>query len=395
MNASKVFYPLMSIVPITSAGLNALEVSWFSALCSDDYQYLGMPDGALRSSWEHCSQIVQKSEANGFRNILCPSSYQVGQDTLSFVAGCAPITDNINMLAAIRCGEMHPIMLARTVATLDHMLKGRLTLNVISSDFPGQKEPSAYRYQRSREVVQILKQAWTQDEINFNGKIYNFEGVSTEPARPYQQNGGPLLYFGGYSPDAIELCAEHCDVYLMWPESKEDLANRMLAVNARAEAHGRTIDYGLRVHMIVRDTEAEAREFARELVSKLDDDTGSAIRDRALDSGSLGVSRQARNRDFADMEGFIEPHLWTGVGRARSGCGAALVGSVDQVLSEIESYQKMGIRSFIFSGYPHLDECDYVGKLILPELKTCSLPHEYGRVPTTTPATPLGNGPRR
>jgi alkanesulfonate monooxygenase len=385
----------MSIVPITSAGLNALEVSWFSALCSDDYQYLGMPDRALRSSWEHCSQIVQKSEANGFRNILCPSSYQVGQDTLSFVAGCAPITDNINMLAAIRCGEMHPIMLARTVATLDHMLKGRLTLNVISSDFPGQKEPSPYRYQRSREVVQILKQAWTQDEINFNGKIYNFEGVSTEPARPYQQNGGPLLYFGGYSPDAIELCAEHCDVYLMWPESKEDLANRMLAVNARAEAHGRTIDYGLRVHMIVRDTEAEAREFARELVSKLDDDTGSAIRDRALDSGSLGVSRQARNRDFADMEGFIEPHLWTGVGRARSGCGAALVGSVDQVLSEIESYQKMGIRSFIFSGYPHLDECDYVGKLILPELKTCSLPHEYGRVPTTTPATPLGNGPRR
>ena len=385
----------MSIVPITSAGLNALEVSWFSALCSDDYQYLGMPNGALRSSWEHCSQIVQKSEANGFRNILCPSSYQVGQDTLSFVAGCAPITDNINMLAAIRCGEMHPIMLARTVATLDHMLKGRLTLNVISSDFPGQKEPSPYRYQRSREVVQILKQAWTQDEINFNGKIYNFEAVSTEPARPYQQNGGPLLYFGGYSPDAIELCAEHCDVYLMWPESKEDLANRMLAVNARAEAHGRTIDYGLRVHMIVRDTEAEAREFARELVSKLDDDTGSAIRDRALDSGSLGVSRQARNRDFADMEGFIEPHLWTGVGRARSGCGAALVGSVDQVLSEIESYQKMGMRSFIFSGYPHLDECDYVGKLILPELKTCSLPHEYGRVPTTTPATPLGNGPRR
>jgi alkanesulfonate monooxygenase len=395
INASKVFYLLMNIVPITSAGLNAAEVSWFSALCSDDYQYLGLPDGALRSSWEHCSQIVQKSESNGFRNILCPSSYQVGQDTLSFVAGCAPITDKINMLAAIRCGEMQPIMLARSVATLDHMLKGRLTLNVISSDFPGQKEPSPYRYQRSREVVQILKQAWTQDEINFNGEIYNFEGVSTEPARPYQKNGGPLLYFGGYSPDAIELCAEHCDVYLMWPESKEDLANRMLAVNTRAKAHGRTLDYGLRVHMIVRDTEAEAREFARELVSKLDDDTGSAIRDRALDSGSLGVSRQARNRDLADMEGFIEPHLWTGVGRARSGCGAALVGSADQVLSEIEAYQKMGMRSFIFSGYPHLDECDYVGKLVLPELKTCSLPHEYGRVPTETPATPLGNGPRR
>ncbi|MBL6845428.1 MAG: LLM class flavin-dependent oxidoreductase, partial [Planktomarina sp.] len=124
----------MTLVPITSPDLNAAEVSWFSALCSDDYKYLGIPDGELRSSWSHCSNIVKSAEANGFRNILCPSSYQVGQDTLSFVAGCAPITKNINLLAAIRCGEMQPIMLARTIATLDHMLSGRLTLNIISSD---------------------------------------------------------------------------------------------------------------------------------------------------------------------------------------------------------------------------------------------------------------------
>ena len=385
----------MNIVPITSPDLDAAEVSWFSALCSDDYQYLGVPDGALRSSWEHCSEIVKRSEANGFRNILCPSSYQVGQDTLSFVAGCAPITEKINLLAAVRCGEMQPIMLARTIATLDHMLEGRLTINIISSDFPGQKEESAYRYQRSKEVVEILRQAWTQDEINYEGEIYNFKGLTTDPVRPYQQNGGPLLYFGGYSPAAVDLCAQFCDVYLMWPESKEDLAERMKTVSAKATEYGRTLDYGLRVHMIVRDTEQEAREYAQELVSKLDDDQGQAIRERALDSSSLGVSRQARNRDLADMEGFIEPHLWTGVGRARSGCGAALVGSADQVLSEIENYKKMGMRAFIFSGYPHLDECDYFGKLVMPELKTCSLPHVYGRVPENTPATPLGVGERR
>ncbi|MEO1103911.1 MAG: LLM class flavin-dependent oxidoreductase, partial [Pseudomonadota bacterium] len=142
----------MTVVPITSPDLAGAEVSWFSALCSDDYRYLGVPDGALRSSWAHCSDIVKTAEAQGFGNILCPSSYQVGQDTLSFVAGCAPITERINLLAAIRCGEMQPIMLARTVATLDHMLEGRLTLNVISSDFPGEKADSAYRYQRSREV---------------------------------------------------------------------------------------------------------------------------------------------------------------------------------------------------------------------------------------------------
>ena len=384
----------MTIVPITSTELDAVEVSWFSALCSDDFQYLGVPDGALRSSWAHCSDIVKKAEAQGFRNILCPSSYQVGQDTLSFVAGCAPITEKINLLAAVRCGEMQPIMLARTIATLDHMLEGRLTVNIISSDFPGEKADSAFRYQRSREVVEILKQAWTQDEINYQGQVYNFSGLTTDPAKPYQ-TGGPLLYFGGYSPAALELCGQHCDVYLMWPEPKQQIAERMRAVNAVAERYERSLDYGLRVHVIVRDTEQEAREYAQHLVSKLEDDAGRAIRERALDSTSLGVAHQAKNRDLADMEGFVEPHLWTGVGRARSGCGAAIVGSTDQVLSELEAYQKMGIRAFILSGYPHMEECEHFGNRVMPQLNTCSLPQAYGRQPNTNPLTPLGAGERR
>jgi alkanesulfonate monooxygenase len=384
----------MTIVPVTSADLDAAEISWFSALCSDDYQFLGVPDPDLRSSWDHCRDIALTAEKQGFRNILAPSSFQVGQDTLSYVAGMAPLTERMNFLAAIRCGEMQPIMLARTVATLDHMLKGRLTLNVISSDFPGEKVASPYRYKRSHEVVQILRQAWTQDEINHEGEIYQFANVPTGPAKPYQQNGGPLLYFGGYSPDALELCGAQCDVYLMWPETKDVLAERMKAVHARAEAHNRTLDYGLRVHMIVRDTEAEAKEYAEYIASKLDDEYGTLIRDRAHDSISLGVAHQARARELADKFGYTESGLWTGVGRARSGCGAALVGSTDQILSKIEDYQKMGIRSFIFSGYPHIAEAEHFGQKVMPHLKTCSLPHEYGRVPTETPATPLGTGPR-
>ena len=385
----------MTIVPITSPDLDGAEVSWFAALCSDDYQFLGQPEGRLRSSWEHCSGIVKNAERHGFRNILCPSSYQVGQDTLSFVAGCAPITDTINFLAAIRCGEVQPVMLARTIATLDHMLKGRLTLNVISSDFPGEVAESKFRYKRSHEVVEILRQAWTQDHIEYSGDIYQISKISADPAKPYQQNGGPLLYFGGYSPDALELCGAQCDVYLMWPETRDVLAERMKAVHARAAAHDRTLDYGLRVHMIVRDTQAEAKEYADYISSKLDDEYGKLIRDRAHDSISLGVSHQARARELADQFGYIEPHMWTGIGRARSGCGAALVGSTDQVMSELESYRKMGIRAFIFSGYPHMDECDHFGSKVLPQLKTCSLPHAYGRVPSRTPATPLGNGERR
>ena len=384
----------MTIVPVTSADLNAAEVSWFSALCSDDYAYLGVPDGALRSSWEHCRDIALEAEKQGFRNILAPSSYQVGQDTLSFVSGMAPLTEKMNFLAAVRCGEMQPIMLARTIATLDHMLKGRLTINIISSDFPGEVAESKFRYQRSREVVEILRQAWTQDEINHEGEVYNFQNLPTGPAKPYQQNGGPLMYFGGYSPAALDLCGQHCDVYLMWPEPKEQLAQRMRDVNAVAEKYGRTLDYGLRVHMIVRDTEAEAKEYAEHLVSKLDDEYGKLIRDRAHDSISLGVAHQAKARELADKFGYVEPNMWTGVGRARSGCGAALVGSTDQILTKIEEYQKMGIRAFIFSGYPHIDECQHFGKRVMPELKTVSLPHAYGRVPSETPATPLGVGER-
>lgn len=384
----------MSIVPIKSGALDAAEVAWFAPLCSDDYRHLGVPEGDFRSSWENTSAIAQTADRLGYRNILCPSSYQVGQDTLTFVAGMAPLATRMNFLAAIRCGEVQPIMLARTVATLDHMLKGRLILNVISSDFPGETASNEYRYQRSWEVVEILKQAWTQDEINFEGQIYNFKGLSTDPVKPYQ-TGGPLLYFGGYSPAAVDLCAAHCDVYLMWPETEDALANHMRTVHARAQHYGRVIDYGLRVHMIVRDTEQEAKEYAEELVSQLDDEIGRQIRARALDAKNFGVSLQAKNLAMADSSGYIEPHLWTGIGRARSGCGAALVGSVDQVLSKIERYMKMGIRAFIFSGYPHLQECEIFGTKVLPHLKTCSMPEVYGRVPSQTPATPLGTGPRR
>lgn len=383
------------VVPIRADGLDAVEVAWFAPLCSDDYRHLGVPEGDLRSSFAHTRDIVLRADALGYGNILCPSSYQVGQDTLTFAAALAPMTRRIHLLTAVRCGELHPAMLARTVATLDHMLEGRLTINIISSDFPGQAEDSALRYRRSHEVVQILKQAWTQDEIHYQGEIYQLSKLSADPVRPYQTNGGPLLYFGGYSPDALELCGAHCDTYLMWPAPEATLAEQMRAVHARAAAHGRLLDYGLRVHVIVRDTEAEAKDYAQELVSQLDDEVGRRIRERALDAGSLGVSLQARVRELADAEGYVEPGLWTGIGRARSGCGAALVGSVDQVMTKLERYQRMGIRAFVLSGYPHRAECDHFGTKVLPKLKTCQLSRVYGRVPASTPPTPLGTGVRR
>ena len=214
------------------------------------------------------------------------------------------------------------------------------------------------------------------------------------PMRPYQQNGGPLLYFGGYSPDAVELCAEHCDVYLMWPETEPRLAEMMTAVGTAAKKHGRTLDYGLRVHVIVRETESEARAYAQQLVSQLDPETGKAIRNRSLDSASYGVARQAEMRQQADDEGYVEPNLWTGIGRARSGCGGAIVGNPDQVVEKLNRYVDMGIRSFILSGYPHQQECELFARHVLPRLKTGKLAAFQGRIPLTTPPTPLGAGQR-
>lgn len=383
------------MIEIRSSHLTGAEIAWFAPLCSDDYEFLGVPDNRLKSTFSHTSNILLTADRLGYRNILCPSSYQVGQDTLTFASAVAPMTKNINLLTAVRCGEIYPPMLARTIATLDHILQGRLTINIISSEMPGETLDSRGRYQRSREVIEILKQAWTQDYIDFEGEFYKIKLSTTDPVKPYQQNGGPLLYFGGYSPDGKDLCAEHCDVYLMWPETEENLRGHMEDLTARAIRYGRRIDYGLRVHMIVRETEAEARAAANRLVSRLDDVFGTEIRNRAQDAKTLGVALQAQAREQADSEGYIEPHMWTGVGRARSGCGAALVGNPDQILAKIKRYMDMGIRAFIFSGYPHLDECELFARYVLPELETVSLPKALGRIPDVVPETPLGMGERR
>ena len=378
---------------LESASFDGVEISWFAPLCNGDDDFLGNRNPSYKSNWYNTKNIVEAADKLGYKNILCPSSYQVGQDTLTFIAGMAPLTKEINFLAAIRCGEIHPPMLARTIATLDHMLEGRLTLNIISSDLPGTELDSTERYLRSKEVIEILKQCWTKNRLNFNGKYYQFD-LHTQPVKVYQQNGGPLLYFGGYSEAGMELCAEHCDVYLMWPDTENKLVELMKNISERAKKYNRTVQFGLRVHVIVRETEEEARSYADNLISKLDLSLGENIRNRSQDVKSLGVARQTELREKSDEKFFVEPNLWTGIGLARSGCGAAIVGNPDQVITKINKYQKMGIRSFIFSGYPHLQECKIFAKLVLPKINTVSLAEAFGRVPKSTPESPLGNGLR-
>ncbi|MCZ6672889.1 MAG: LLM class flavin-dependent oxidoreductase [Verrucomicrobia bacterium] len=370
------------------------EVAWFSAICSDDYEFLGIPDGKLRSSFSHCGGIVKKADDLGYQNILLPSSWMAGQDALTFAAAMAPQTNQINQLVALRMGEIWPPMLARAISTVDHAAEGRFCINIISSDLPGQKEDGAIRYGRSREIIQILKKLWREDgPFEWNGEYYKFSLPTTLPAKPYQQNGGPLLYFGGISPPAQDLCAEHCDVFLMWPETEERLAETMKQMSEKAASYGRTIDFGLRIHVIVRETETEARTAADRLISKLDPDKGQEIKDRSQDSKSSGVLRQDELRKQAGNDLYLEDHLWSGIGLARSGCASALVGDPAQVLAKLNRYLDMGMRAFILSGYPHAVESDLFAKHVLPHLPTARL-NDIQQRRVSDPVTPLTTAPR-
>jgi alkanesulfonate monooxygenase len=342
------------------------EISWFSALCDDDYEFLGVPDPMLRSTWEHCRDIVLQAESGGFDNILLPSGYALGIDTTAFAAAIATQVKRIRLLMAVRIGETWPPQLARQIATIDRILGGRLTVNIISSDMPGETLASAPRYARTVEAMSILKTLLNGEPLDHQGEFWK---LKLDPPRVGTLSGkAPPLYFGGLSPDAREAAAKGCDVYLMWPDKKEAVAAIIADMKERAAKHGRTLRFGYRAHVVVRDTEAEARAAADRLISKLDDATGAAIRAKSLDSTSVGVRAQAELRESASDDGYAEENLWTGVGRARSGCGAAIVGDPDQVLAKLQSYRAMGIDAFILSGYPHAAEADLFARHVLPRI---------------------------
>jgi alkanesulfonate monooxygenase len=343
------------------------EVSWFSALCDDDYEFLGVPDPRLQSSWEHCRDIVLAAEAGGFDNILLPSGYALGIDTLAFAGAIAPMLKRMRLLAAIRCGEMWPPQLARQLASIDQMLGGRLTVNIISSDMPGETMASAPRYARCVELMTVLRTLLNGEHLDFQGEFYK---LTLDPPRLRTVSGRcPAFYFGGVSDDAREAAAQGADVYLMWPDRMEAIGEIIADLKARAARRGQSLKFGYRAHVVVRETEAEARAAADRLLSRLDDQAGAAIRAKSLDSSSEGVRRQAVLRETAADDGYAEANLWTGIGRARSGCGAAIVGDPDQVLAKLQSYQAMGIEAFILSGYPHAAECDLFARHVLPKLE--------------------------
>jgi alkanesulfonate monooxygenase len=342
------------------------EVSWFGPLCDEDHEFLGVPDPALMSSWEHDRGIVLGAEEAGFDNLLLPSDYAPGMDSIAFAAGMAPWLRRMQLLVAVRMGEMWPPQLARQLGTIDHMLGGRLTINIISSDLPGQKLESAPRYRRTLEYMQVLRSLMNGTPVDLHGE---FVQVALDPPRICRDGAGcPPFYFGGLSEAAREVAAQAADVYLMWPDTMPAVKAIIDDMRARAARYGRELKFGYRVHVIVRETEAAARAAAARLISRLTEQAGQRVRTQSLHPASAGQLRQGELREIADDEGFAEPNLWTGVGRGRQGAGAAIVGDPDQVLAKLRGYADLGLEAFIFSGYPHAAECDLFARHVLPHL---------------------------
>jgi alkanesulfonate monooxygenase len=347
------------------------EIAWFCPICDEDYEFLGVPDPRLAAGWEHCRGIALGAEEAGYDNLLLPSDYARGIDSVAFASGLAPLLRRMQLLVAVRLGEMWPPQLARQLATIDAMLGGRLTINIISSDLPGQQLESAPRYRRTLEIMRVLRDLLDGKSVETRGE---FVSLSLDPPAACPTVGGcPPFYFGGLSEAAREVAAQAADVFLMWPDTMAEVRAVVTDLRARAARHGRQLRFGYRVHVIVRATEAEARAAARRLVSRLDPELGSQIERQSLHPASSGQLRQREMRNLADDEGFVEENLWTGIGRARSGAGAAIVGDPDQVLAKLRAYADLGFEAFILSGYPHAAEGDLFARHVLPRLNHAPL----------------------
>jgi alkanesulfonate monooxygenase len=342
-----------------------LEIAWFAPSCWGDTARLGVTDPHRRATFAYNSHVIHTADRLGFDNVLIPSSYVPGMDPWMLAAAVGPTLTSSRLLAATRVGEFDPPMLARAAKGMQQAMDGRFTVNIISSDRVGESLSSADRYHRTAEAMALLRAFWNDDHVTFAGEWFNYD-LGTEPTKTRTP---PPLYFGGTSDEAREVAARYADVYLMWVEKLADTEALVRDVRERAARFGRTLRFGLRTHVVVRESEGEARRAAAELISELDPDVGRRLRESSHDHQSEGVRRQDALRSAAGDDGFAEESLWTGIGVARSGVGAAILGDPDQVVAKIRAYASLGIDAFVLSGYPLDDEAERVAQYVLPHLR--------------------------
>jgi alkanesulfonate monooxygenase len=324
---------------------------------------------------DYLAQIARSAEQLGFAGVLTPTGTWC-EDAWLTTAALIAQTSRLKFLVAFRPGLITPTLAAQMAATYQRISRGRLLLNVVTG---GQAVEQARfgdylahdeRYARTAEFLAIVRGAWSGQPFDFDGKYYQVTGAMVrQPPEP-----APGVYFGGSSAAAGPVAAKYVDTYLTWGEPPAQVAEKLAWIRGLAEAAGRELRFGIRLHVITRDTEEQAWAVAGAMLDQIAPEevqnaqkilgaTESTGQDRmhALHAGyrSSGVA--------SDLE--IYPHLWAGVGLVRGGAGTALVGSHEQVADLIEEYAALGISEFILSGYPHLEEAYWFGEGVLPELR--------------------------
>ncbi len=382
-----------------------MQIFWFIPTHGDS-RYLGTAEGAREVSHDYLKQVAVAADTLGYEGVLIPTGRSC-EDPWVVAASLLPVTKNLKFLVAVRPGLHQPSLAARMAATFDRLSGGRLLVNLVTGGDQTELEGDgvyldhAQRYEQSAEFIriwcEILARSHTGESFDYEGKHLSVTGARL--LYPPVQKPYPSVYFGGSSPAAHELAAEQVDTYLTWGEPPAEVAKKVADVREKAARHGRTVNFGIRLHVIVRETDDEAWRAAESLISRLDDDTvvrAQAVFSRmdsegqrrmaALHAGARkaptlgtdvsslppegaltprgGPSAFSRTRE--DLE--ISPNLWAGVGLVRGGAGTALVGDAKTVAARIEEYAALGLDTFVLSGYPHLEEAYRFAELVFPLL---------------------------
>ncbi|HWO98492.1 MAG TPA: FMNH2-dependent alkanesulfonate monooxygenase [Bacillus sp. (in: firmicutes)] len=347
-----------------------MEIFWFIPTHGDG-RYLGTAEGARAVSYSYCKQIAQAVDELGYSGVLIPTGKSC-EDPWIVASTLAPVTEKLKFLVAVRPGLMSPTLAARMTATLDRFSKGRLLINVVAGGDPVELAGDGLflehddRYKLTDEFLTVWRNVLQEQEVEFQGEHLRVEGGSV--LYPTVQTPYPPLYFGGSSPAAMDVAAEHVDVYLTWGEPLSQVEEKIKRMRKRAEEKGRELKFGIRMHVIVRETEAAAWKAAEELIQHVDEETIASAQRVFSRMDSEGQKRMSdlHKGDRSKLE--ISPNLWAGVGLVRGGAGTALVGDPDTVAARMKEYAELGIETFILSGYPHLEEAYRTAELLFPRL---------------------------
>ena len=346
------------------------DVLWFLPTHGDG-RYLGSDVNARHITLNYLGQIARAADELGYFGVLLPTGKSC-EDSWVVASAMAPLTQRLRFLVAVRPGLQTPTVAARMTATLDRLSEGRLLINVVTGGDPvelrgdGIFYDHAERYAVTDEFLTVYRKLLAGEKVSFKGAHIEVEGGKL--IYPPAQKPHPPLYFGGSSDAGNRVAADHVDVYLTWGEPPNDVAQKIAKARALAAERGRTLSFGIRLHVIVRETSAEAWRAADSLISKLDDEAIATAQKSFAHFDSVGQKRMAALHGGRREKLEVSPNLWAGVGLVRGGAGTALVGNPDEVAERMKDYMKLGIDRFILSGYPHLEECYRFAELVFPKL---------------------------